>query len=378
MSDNSTVIPESNEMDLNDTDPTPGDPKRHIRYSRFKRRILKHVWPIRIFLITLALLVFGVFGLFVYNLTEVFSFGSALIAAKNFILAPKEKLRSEDGRTNVLVMGIGGKGHEGSDLTDTILFVSVSLDKPSVRIISIPRDLWIPELRAKVNSAYYWGNQKNLGGGITMAKLSVSEVLGKKVHYGVVVDFSAFKRVIDELGGIEVNVETGFTDPMYPIAGRENDECGGDPLYKCRYESITFDKGLQKMDGETALKFVRSRHAEGDEGTDIAREARQQKVIEGMKNKLLTPQTFLSPKKIISIWKIADESVETDLDLEASSVLARKFYNARDSIVSVLIPENLLINPPISNVYDRLYVFIPSAGNGKWEEIHKWVQSVLE
>jgi len=112
-----------------------------------------------------------------------------------------------------------------------------------------------------------------------LAKSVAEEIVGIPVHYAVVVDFDFFQKVIDELGGIEVDVETDFVDDRYPIKGREDDLCNGDPKFSCRYETVEFKKGLQFMDGGAALKFVRSRNAEGDEGTDLARIARQEKVI---------------------------------------------------------------------------------------------------
>src|SRR5690606_10518850 len=98
-------------------------------------------------------------------------------------------------------------------------------------------------------------------------KTQVEKIAGVPVHYAVVVDFNAFENVIDLIGGIEVNVLTPFVDSKYPIPGKENDLCGGDPEFTCRYETLVFEKGLTFMDGETALKFARSRNAEGDEGT---------------------------------------------------------------------------------------------------------------
>ncbi len=267
-------------------------------------------------------------------------------------------------------MGIGGKDHAGGDLTDTMILVSIGLAKPSITTISIPRDLWIPSIRAKINSAYHYG-------GADLAKLSTEQVLGIPIQYTVILDFSGFKDIVDALGGITVTVETTFTDNLYPIAGQENDLCDGDKLFKCRYESVTFNAGTQIMSGDTALKFVRSRHAVGDEGTDTAREARQQKVISAIENRFLDPKVFLNPKKDLSIWKVVMNSLETDVDNEAGAVIARKVFNARKSVTKYLIPSDLLVNPPTTYKYDKQYVFVPTAGNGRWEEINKWVKGLL-
>jgi LCP family protein required for cell wall assembly len=251
-------------------------------------------------------------------------------------------------------------------------------------MVSIPRDIWIPEIRAKINSAYYWGktgspyfDNKSDGGGIGLAKKMVEEVTGQPVQYGVVVDFSSFKDIVDALGGVQVDVENTFTDKLYPIEGKENDICGGDPTFACRYETVTFSPGPQTMDGETALKFVRSRHAEGTEGTDIAREARQQKVIDAIKDKVVEPSTFLSPKVDLAMLGIAKKYIETDIDLPTAGTLLRFAAAGSKNIGQFLIPEDLLVNPPASNAYDNLYVFIPKAGNGKWEAIHSWFQEIL-
>src|SRR5258708_31476545 len=92
--------------------------------------------------------------------------------------------------------------------------------------------------------------------------------LFRSIDYATTLDFNAFKEVIDALHGITVDVKTEFTDTQYPIIGLEADNCNGDKTFACRYETITFKAGLQNMDSTTALKFVRSRHANGVEGND--------------------------------------------------------------------------------------------------------------
>lgn len=351
--------------------------KAKIKYSRIKRKILKHVWALRLAILLFVVLILGTLGAFLFIALGNLKIGKIYDSAYNFIKAPIDSVSSSDGRINILVMGKAGEIHAGADLTDTMIVASIPLTKSTIDMFSIPRDLWIPEIRAKVNSAYYWGNQKKEGTGIILAKSIVENVVGIPIHYGIVVDFSGFKDVVNVLGGIKVKVQNSFVDEKYPLAGRENDLCGGDPEYKCRYETVSFEKGETYMDGETALKFVRSRNAEGDEGTDLAREARQQVVINAIKNKILSPEIFLNPKKLNSLRKIALDSLETDIDFNTFPVIARKLFDSRDSLKSYLIPEELLLNPPISATYDRQYVFIPKAGNGNWREINAWVKSVL-
>jgi LCP family protein required for cell wall assembly len=333
-----------------------------------------------------TLLIFGGVILFILLAvgTLAYKFPQVGSAAYNFIRADAGQIASENGKVNILIMGKSGGVHEGADLTDTMILVSVFLNKPEIKMVSIPRDIWIPEIRAKINSAYYWGktgspyfDNKANGGGVGLAKKMVEEVTGQSVQYGVVVDFSFFQDIVDTIGGVQIDVENGFTDKLYPIEGKENDTCGGDPTYACRYETVTFSQGLQTMNGETALKFVRSRHAEGPEGTDIAREARQQKVIDAIKNKITQPRTFLSPKVDLAMLNIARKYIETDMSLPTAGTLMRFALAGSKNIGQSLIPEDLLANPPASKAYDNLYVFIPKAGNGKWEAIHNWFQETL-
>ena len=373
---NEKILEQKHNNTVKDEQKPPIYSKNKVALSRIKRRIFKHVWLARAGIIVLlaifTLLFFWMIGHILIK-THSSSFPSLV---KNFIFAPAGAVKSFEDRSNILILGKSGSGNDSPDLTDTLILASVGIDTPSISLISLPRDIWVPAIRAKLNSAYYWGNQKETGGGIVLVKSLVEEIVGVPVEYALVVDFSGFKEIIDVLGGIEVDVEQSFVDEKYPIAGRENDECGGDKEYKCRYETVSFEKGKVIMNGETALKFVRSRNAQGDEGTDIAREARQQKIILAIKDKILSPATLFSPKKILGLWEVAKSSIETDIPSSAGGVLLRKAFSARESVTSFVIPEDYLVNPPISPRYDSQYVFLPSGGD--WKTVHEWVGTKLK
>jgi len=380
MIDNSTTHSRQRERDDTNCEGisiTEENVKAHIKYSRIKRKILRHVWLVRAAIILLIVAVLALAGLGTLKLSENLGIGNVFSLISSFIWAPDTQVAAAEGRTNILVMGKAGGTHEGPDLTDTMIVASISHTKPQITTISIPRDLWIPEIRAKINSAYYWGNQKTPGGGISFAKAIAGEVTGVPIHYGVVIDFSAFKDIVDALGGIQVNVENRFIDKLYPVEGRENDLCNGDQTFACRYETVTFNSGLQTMNGDTALVFVRSRHAQGSEGTDLAREARQQKVIDAIKSKIMNPKIFLSPKIDLTLLNVLKKYVQTDIDGPTAAVLARNVLRDKADIKQYIIPDNLLFNPPVTKTYDNQYVFIPATGNGHWTQINDWVKEIL-
>ncbi len=292
-------------------------------------------------------------------------------------------LKQYQGRTNIVILGIGGANHEGGDLTDTIMVVSVGLKSHDIALISVPRDVWIPTLKDKINSAYHYGEEKAKGGGLILAKSSVEEVVGIPIHYVALIDFSGFKEIIDVVGGIDVEVQDTFTDESYPIAGKENDECAGDLEFKCRYETVTFTKGIEHMNGEQALKYVRSRYAKDENGTDFSRGKRQQAVLVSLKKKILEKQTWTDLNKVKLLYKAIDDATTTDMFLGEALLVART--SGKDIVIrSVGITQDepqknkkgLLINPPQWK-YDGRWVLIPKQDDN-FDKIKAYVECVVK
>lgn len=273
------------------------------------------------------------------------------------------KLPKFENSVSILVLGKGGEGHTAPNLTDTIMLAVLNKQKTSV--ISLPRDIWVSEIRAKLNTAYHYG-------GFKMARDSVTSITAHPINYTVVVDFSLFTDLIDALGGINVDVENSFMDEKYPIAGLENDLCKGDRLYKCRYETLNFSKGLQHMDGGLALKFVRSRNAIGDEGTDLAREKRQQQVISAVKEKVVSKEVLLDMDKLQNLYNVFTSHIETDIDQKTMIKIARFIVESKFNINFLNIPDDILVVSQNDKKYDKQYVFVPKSGT--WKELQEWIQ----
>ncbi len=303
-----------------------------------------------------------VVGLLLFSIASVLLLQSVGLSILDLYLHLKsDSIQQHNGRINILLLGIGGKQHEGSDLTDTIQIISLSTNRAQRSIIlPIPRDLWSDTLRDRINTAYYYGNvQGRTGGGIGFTKEIIKEITGIPVHYTLLIDFEAFQEAINVLGGVSVNVTTPFIDNQFPIAGKENDTCNGDPLFRCRYQTINFESGNQIMDGERALQYVRSRHASGDEGTDFARARRQEELIEAVLSKLKNPIDWYSAERVSKLYYILLNRIITDVQTDDILQFIRLFLQNRNVLSFQKVSlESQLIHPE-ERLYEGKYVLIP-------------------
>lgn len=225
---------------------------------------------------------------------------------------PLPRWESTD-RINILVMGIDQRESEqGPWRTDTMLVLTLDPVTMSGGMLSIPRDLWVPIpgfSEGRINTAHYQGELYDYpGGGPALAAETVQYNLGVPIHHYVRINFGAFERMIDIVGGVDIYVEEDISDASYP-----DESYGYDPLY--------IPAGLQHFDGEMALKYARTRHSGGG---DFDRAKRQQQVLLAVYDQVtrldLLPQ--IAPQAP-SLWQELEESVVTDLTLDEIIALAR-------------------------------------------------------
>jgi len=257
--------------------------------------------------------------LFVFTSRVLMSEDNSIVSTFSFLSQFKHLARTSDNmlkgeendRINVLLLGVGGEGHEGGLLTDTIIFASIVPSTGDVALLSIPRDLTIPIEGygwRKVNNINAFAEVEKKGSGGLATSQALSRVIDLPIDYYVRVDFAGFAEIIDELGGVEVEVENTLEDFQYPVSGREEAED-----YDSRFEHLYIAKGRQKMDGDLALKYARSRHAQGAEGSDFARSRRQQKILEAIKEKVTNLRILFKPSMISRIFNSLEEHVSTNL-----------------------------------------------------------------
>lgn len=207
-------------------------------------------------------------------------------------------------RVNILLVGIDRRpGEAFVSRTDSMMVISVNPETESMSVLSIPRDLYvqIPGYgQDRINTAVVYGSREgDYLDGAALAMQTVSSNLGIPIHHFVMVDFGAFVRTIDLLEGIDVQVPYEINDPMYPDM-----DYGYDPLY--------IPAGLQHFDGQTALKYARTRHAD----SDFNRAYRQQQVLFAARNKALSLGIGEMILKAPSLYREVESGIRTDLSLE--------------------------------------------------------------
>ena len=361
-----------------------------------------------------------IFGIFLAFLVFYFSTSNHLFNKKNSPTLPKPK--PEKTVYNFLLLGYGGGLHDGTYLTDTIMVVRVDTKTKNVTLFSIPRDLWIKlptksgaDFHTKINAVYQlelfpndFPDLKKIS-----TKGVLSQITGLLVDGYISVNFDGFTKAVNILGGIDVDVKKPFTDTQYPIDGKEKDLCNKeteelfkkaepfttpgfnpeqrDQLFKdeprfeefmknatvspelvfpCRYEKLEFTKGMIHMNGETALKFARSRHS-AEDGGDFARALRQQQVIEAIKNKVISVGFI---PKIIPLIDEFKKDIKTDIGLDVIKKFIGEADNSKEYRITtfVLTDQNVLENA-VSD--DKQYILIPREGIDNWSGIKQIISS---
>jgi len=344
--------------------------------AKFKRQILKFWGKFKpLFLIILLVLLIWEASFF---LKPVLNFAKKNDISPTFLWSlvfnKNSPLKKAGTKTNFLLLGAGGGDHKANDLTDTMIFLSFNFEKKKALLVSLPRDIWSPTLRDKINSAYHYGEEKKKGGGLILAKVVVEEVLGQPIHYAFLIDLSSFEKTIDVLGGLDIEVERSFDDFLFPIQGKEDDLCEGDPEFLCRYEHLHFEKGWEHMNGERALKYARSRNAEGEEGGDFARAARQQKLLLAFRDKIFSYEILFKNSKTKKLIDILRTGVRADINLAEICFLGRLSLGLeKENIEKLVLGESFFIVPPLWQ-YGK-WILVPSGED--FTPIHQYIEEKL-
>ncbi len=264
------------------------------------------------------------------------------------------------GRVTVLLLGLDYRDWESQSeaaRSDTMILLTLDPQTKIAGILSIPRDLWvaIPGFKhGKINTAYYLGDAYKLpGGGPALAVKTVEQFLGVPINYYAQIDFGAFVRFIDEIGGVKIDVPAPITIDLL----------GKGPSTKKRLQP-----GVQVLPGEWALAYARNRHTENG---DFDRAARQQQVIMAIRKQILSFKmlpTLIT--KAPQLYNELSSGIRTNLSLDdvirlallAETIPEQNIHRAiinKDNVIFGQSPDGLSILVPIPddihNVRDQVF-----------------------
>ncbi|NQV00685.1 MAG: LCP family protein [Parcubacteria group bacterium] len=265
---------------------------------------------------------------------------------------------------NVLILGRPGQGYSGQDLTDTIILAHIEPDKGKAVLISLPRDLLVQISNqgalTKINSLY-------ARCGIECLKEKVQGITGLSVDHYVLIDLAVVKEVIELVDGLNVYVPKDINDPYFP-----------GPNYS--YQTFNLSAGWRYLNGDTALKYVRTRYTSPN--GDFDRMARQQQIIQLLKQKVLDLNPLWDLPTYLKIFNTLNDHIKTDLGLlEIKSFWQIAKDIGSDEIISLVIDKketNLLIGGQVMFDEQKASVVYPKAGQGNYEEIKEYIKKAIK
>jgi polyisoprenyl-teichoic acid--peptidoglycan teichoic acid transferase len=341
------------------------------------KKVLKRMLIILLVLMLLAGLWLG--WKFVSNNVKIFGWQGLVDMFKT------TKLRGEDeGRVNILLAGNSADdpGHNGAELTDSIMLVSINTKDKSGYIISIPRDLYLDipgHDYAKINEAYQNGKRRNFSepgyppGGMGLLEKTVSEHFGVDIHYYALVNYTALKEAVNAVGGIQVTIASsdprGLRDPSPDLQN------GRKPL-------VDLPNGTVTLDGAAALGLARARgNARGSYGygqSDFTRTENQRMILLGLKEKATSLGTLSNPVKLGQLMDSMGNHVETDF--KAGEL--RRLYGLSKEIPSASIISASLNDADGKNLLQSYRTrrgqsaLVPAAGIDDYTVIQAYLQKL--
>jgi len=284
-----------------------------------KSKAKKIFLSILLIVISLFLFLFFVFGYFTWRFGSLTGLGGGKVIKGSWegFKSPYDK-----EYLTVLVLGLDAREDDQSLLTDTILLATINVNTGDYLLFSLPRDLWLTDLKTKINALYYYGKKIDPNDGSLLVEQKIEEILNWPIDYVALFKMEQIKDLVDRAGGIEITVERSFIDEYFP-----KDDGSGEVMV------VSFEQGKQVLDGEKALQFMRSRQSEDEiEGTDEARQKRQKQVILALQNKLLTQKSlWLDLKLIANLFNFATIEIETNPQLDLTTLAS--FWPVGKSVV---------------------------------------------
>lgn len=285
--------------------------------------------------------------------------------------------KNTNGYKNILLLGVDSVANKPNSpqLTDTLLLISIHLDSGNINTVSLPRDLWSQAYQTRINALYEYGKDRYPEHPEQFPQEVIAELTNINIDHTITLSLSTVAEIVDILGGIEVDIEEGFIDTEFP---REDIDLSQVKNQAELYETIEFKPGIQTMDGETTLKYIRSRKsADINQGTDIARSNRQQQVIKSLISKAQSFDVIKNTNKLANLFILYNQTFENQFSkVEAIATLNYLFpykndikLNSHNLSIYPADKTGVITNPPIYKYNGQWVYEIRSLENFKEEVI---------
>lgn len=362
-----------------------GTPRAEKQTKKGHPRLRKFVKRTSIVIVVLVLVVSGWLGWKVFHATnKVFGSGSNLLG----FLSSAPLNCENTGRCTILLAGNSADdpGHDGANLTDSIMIVSINMQTHQAFMLSVPRDLYVQIPgggSGKINEVYPDGQAQHFSepgyasGGMGLLEKTVSKDFGIPINYYALIDYSAIKDAVDAVGGINVDIQSqdprGLYDPSIDYATHG-------PLVK-------LSNGWHNIDGEQALDLARARgdsyRSYGFAGSDFERAQNQRMMMVALKDKVTTSTVLANPIKLGELFDAIGNNLHTDLSTsnirrmyDLSKQISSnniKSYGLNDATVSGKQHVDLLKNYLTPNGEDAL---TPAAGPNDFSQIQLYIKQL--
>jgi len=267
-----------------------------------------------------------------------------------------------NGSKTFLLLGTDAVANRDQEfvLTDTMMLVSIQLKTGKIHTLSLPRDLWLEDYQTKINALYYYGSAQYPDSPELFVQEVVSELMQVPIQHTMVISLDSLSELIDIVDGVSIEVSEGFTDDKFPRS--DSDLTSSDPLEL--YETVTFTTGTERMNSTRALAYIRSRMSGDEQGTDDARAARQQQVIQALFKELMQPSTLLDTQKSTQMYSWYSKQYEQTLPISEIVATGLALFPLRNDIsfnpaTFSIYPEdpNGVIEHPNPRFYQNLWVY---------------------
>jgi LCP family protein required for cell wall assembly len=269
---------------------------------------------------------------------------------------------NHDGIKTFLLLGTDAVANRNQEfvLTDTMMLVSLNIQSGAVRTLSLPRDLWLDEYQTKINSLYYYGQARNPERPEVFVQEIISELSQVPIQHTLIISMNSLSELIDIVGGVTVEVTEGFTDDRFPRSDVDLASSNPNELY----ETVVFTKGTERMSSDRAMAYIRSRMSGDNQGTDNARGARQQQVIQALFIELTQPSKMLDSQRIAKLYNWYAQQYQDVLPISEIVATIKALFPVRNSIsfkptTLSIFPDDPsgVIEHPNPKLYQNLWVY---------------------